>query len=1352
MESHPSASTPSSSSSSKSLDQLNTKHSSIQSFQLSPLLLVSTLDGQLHALDRQTGTWNWTLNDPNHHAHNLFDHTGLIHSPCLSSDQSLSDQDHELYTIEPHNDGDLYVFIKSSTGPSRLEKLPLSVSQLVNLSPFTFPGDSSKMFIGKKESHLIAIDLTTGIVLNSLNSNPEQVSFKGKEKSTSQDQSDPRHLFSSSATSSSDTHRTCPIKPENSNPTFQHHHTNHESIDQRPRDILYIGRTDYQVSIYSKPNTLIQSLRYSTYTPSNLPHSLQTMWTRTPDELYLEPTHDGNLVCFQAASQDHTTPQARSEHTKIKWQNSFDHPVTSIFDVVFPSAPHKPDSSTDQTSRAHGLINNDSADSASEATSLQQPIIFVQPKFLPYKDDQSHGKFPSSDDQFNLFKHLHSQNSFSTPFQPNHRTSQQSAFVGKYQESFYVMSQQSYPLVVFAPSAYQTLGHEPSIGTHHLLNSQAMSGFLDFSYTNRLLDPGTTRNHQSSGHSPLALDPPPKPLTLPPSKKEVDSSKLNQNAGLGGLPVFSTHTNVVTDSEPLPNESPKQLHQRAAQISSLLVRTFKQQLMPGDGRSLLNNGRSDDRFPDLNPLLTIFLVLVIMSWWASRKVGSPSTARWDHLHRLVNQVVGSNDSLKVEQTLNTKSLAAADSRDGAATTDIPTTIPIKEPDGPASVDGSDQAGANGANDDDSLLPASKQKPKRRRGKRPGQKAAAAAAKAEAEAAKALVSSSDSPPSKPGSTELATSTPRASQVTEPRTPQKPKSNTKKGKPSSTTNGVGVIQTFDEVTPAAAPSNPVNVNESIPNPAAFLFQVNGEDLHHNQPNNSTAAFSMNDYGGLEPQKVGSLILTNETIGYGSHGTVVLKGTFQGRQVAVKRLLKDFVTLASHEVSLLQESDDHPNVVRYFVKESMDNFLYIALELCNASLFDLIEKRQFKEYEELDRIFNAKKALKQITSGLRYLHKLKIVHRDIKPQNILISLTRSLPASSKTTAKKAGGSSAGKSFRMLISDFGLCKKLELDESSFAQTANHAAGSFGYRAPEILKGQVNLSEQSTSTASSSMTNSTVQNPTVGTQAESNGSSSLSNPESTHHRLTRSIDIFSLGCIYYYVLTKGDHPFGSRYEREMNILKDEVCLEQLDGLDEEAFEAQQLIRSMIRSNPKERPTAEEVLQNPYFWEPTKRLNFLCDCSDRFEIMERDPPDESLLRLEDQEQFFRFVRHHTQHPKPRAPLLLPHHPLPHPHPNSQMRLDWYKAIDRALLDNLGKYRKYDGGSIRDLLRVMRNKKHHFQDLPDGVKKALGDIPEGFLNYFSRKFPSLLVHVYSVVLDSNLKSEHLFAAYFEIDEL
>ncbi len=50
-----------------------------------------------------------------------------------------------------------------------------------------------------------------------------------------------------------------------------------------------------------------------------------------------------------------------------------------------------------------------------------------------------------------------------------------------------------------------------------------------------------------------------------------------------------------------------------------------------------------------------------------------------------------------------------------------------------------------------------------------------------------------------------------------------------------------------------------------------------------------------------------------GFGSHGTVVLKGSWGGRPVAVKRLLSDFTRLASQEVKLLQASDDHPNVIR-------------------------------------------------------------------------------------------------------------------------------------------------------------------------------------------------------------------------------------------------------------------------------------------------------------------------------------------------------------------------------------------------------------------------------------------------------
>ena len=68
---------------------------------------------------------------------------------------------------------------------------------------------------------------------------------------------------------------------------------------------------------------------------------------------------------------------------------------------------------------------------------------------------------------------------------------------------------------------------------------------------------------------------------------------------------------------------------------------------------------------------------------------------------------------------------------------------------------------------------------------------------------------------------------------------------------------------------------------------------------------------------------------------------EGSLQGRAVAVRRLLQDFVTIAAREVEVLQESDDHPNVIRYFYKESKVDFLYIALELCPASLADVIER---------------------------------------------------------------------------------------------------------------------------------------------------------------------------------------------------------------------------------------------------------------------------------------------------------------------------------------------------------------------------------------------------------------------------
>jgi hypothetical protein len=70
------------------------------------------------------------------------------------------------------------------------------------------------------------------------------------------------------------------------------------------------------------------------------------------------------------------------------------------------------------------------------------------------------------------------------------------------------------------------------------------------------------------------------------------------------------------------------------------------------------------------------------------------------------------------------------------------------------------------------------------------------------------------------------------------------------------------------------------------------------------------------------------TDIVLGISSSGTIVFKGSFGGRDVAVKRMLQQFYDIAVHEVNLLQESDDQLNVIRYFDKETAGDFLYISL----------------------------------------------------------------------------------------------------------------------------------------------------------------------------------------------------------------------------------------------------------------------------------------------------------------------------------------------------------------------------------------------------------------------------------------
>ena len=436
--------------------------------------------------------------------------------------------------------------------------------------------------------------------------------------------------------------------------------------------------------------------------------------------------------------------------------------------------------------------------------------------------------------------------------------------------------------------------------------------------------------------------------------------------------------------------------------------------------------------------------------------------------------------------------------------------------------------------------------------------------------------------------------------------------------------------------------------------------------------------------------NLIISNKVLGYGSHGTVVYQGTFENRPVAVKRMLFDFYDIANHEVRLLQESDDHPNVIRYFCSQSnlKEKFLYIALELCVCSLEDLIEKQsaQFENFR-LGKL-SRNELLYQLASGLSYLHSLKIVHRDLKPQNILLG---------ETSKKQKQSESFGT--RLLISDFGLCKKLDADQSSFGATMHHAAsGTSGWRAPELLR------PESYSDLSK-----------VSLQSKDIGHASLA-VSGSEQRLTKAIDIFSLGCVFFYILTDGYHPFGDRYLREANIIKGfsdlSILQKRCPG---DYVEAMHLISLMISANPKLRPDTKAIMKHPYFWNTSKKLEFLLKVSDRFEIERRDPPSDLLLTLES-------VSHKVH------------------------QGDWLAKFDSEFTENLGKYRKYHKEKVMDLLRALRNKYHHFNDMPPKLQAQMSPLPSGFYAYFNRKFPHLLMEIYSVIED-NLQSEHMFHEFF-----
>lgn len=293
----------------------------------------------------------------------------------------------------------------------------------------------------------------------------------------------------------------------------------------------------------------------------------------------------------------------------------------------------------------------------------------------------------------------------------------------------------------------------------------------------------------------------------------------------------------------------------------------------------------------------------------------------------------------------------------------------------------------------------------------------------------------------------------------------------------------------------------------------------------------------------------------LGEGSFAKVYLANRKEtGSKYAVKTLSKEVLLSKPkgkqalvNEIEVMYEID-HPNIIRlHEIYESKDS-LYLVCEYIPGQTLNafLCSSTEFLTHAEIRQI------VKGILQALFYLEKNGIIHRDIKPDNIMITPLNGAEIQSSN---------------IKICDFGLATFLDVTDPLFT-----SCGTPGYVAPENLRKKEN--------------------------ARSGKISSKS-------------DVFSLGVVLYLLIT-GESPFKGDSKRK--ILKSTVTGEidfKCERIAEQPAHMRDLLRRMLETNPEKRPTAEEALSHAFFKEhetrPSSNMTLLKKSSSLTSVLAEDP-------------------------------------------------------------------------------------------------------------------------------------------------
>ncbi|XP_015913068.1 cyclin-dependent kinase 2 [Parasteatoda tepidariorum] len=169
--------------------------------------------------------------------------------------------------------------------------------------------------------------------------------------------------------------------------------------------------------------------------------------------------------------------------------------------------------------------------------------------------------------------------------------------------------------------------------------------------------------------------------------------------------------------------------------------------------------------------------------------------------------------------------------------------------------------------------------------------------------------------------------------------------------------------------------------------------------------------------------------QKIGEGTYGVVYKATDINSKKVvALKKIrlkseTEGVPSTALREISLLKELD-HPNVVRLEDVVYCNQKLYLVFEFLDLDLKKLLDQ-QGNVGLSLD---VAKSYLCQLLQGLAYCHARRVLHRDLKPQNLLVD--------------KCG--------TIKLADFGLARGFTVPVKAYT----HEIVTLWYRAPEVLLG----------------------------------------------------------------------------------------------------------------------------------------------------------------------------------------------------------------------------------------------------------------------------------------------------------